>query len=205
MKMDVLNEQYQYQYEYELSQKNNIYTAVNLPVIGVLAIAGALSVMLTGFDFKGCPVFLTIMFVFYSVISISFLIDSVSKLYSALSQNNEYMRIPTFDQLNSYYDVVIKNNRDFYKDWDLSDSELAVFDKYVFSEYLVKLKADCVDQNFYNNNKRHEDFTLSIRALALAIIAFGLASIFFFSQKLVVDDTIYKISIVKEVKKDLHG
>ena len=155
---------YRNMYDKEDLRRQEIYSAMNIPIAFFSALVSAVYLLVSKFDYD-TENFLKIVFLIFILLSATVLVVT---LYYLLKANTNifggyiYSNIPSSSDLINYN----KQLRDYYEtnfnDADKGDIE--------FEKQLINIHSDSADHNNYINEKRHSYIYTSKQLLVIAVI-----------------------------------
>jgi len=92
------------QYDFELEQRNSIAAATNIPLIAIIIVASATSVILLDYQYKS--IFQTYLFVILVCLVLFSIVFSVWYLFRSF-WNYEYQKLPSTSALKKHYDELL--------------------------------------------------------------------------------------------------
>jgi hypothetical protein len=181
---------FQKQYDFEMTQKDTLSSTVNIPIVSITLIGGALSSMLLSFPYsKG---YVTYLFIVAIVLCIAFSSYALTLVFKSLI-GYWHHKIPPSSTLSSYY----KELMSWHLQQGIGEEEATKLADKEFSEYFNRKLSDASDKNSENNMKRSayiHDATLNV---ATSFVCLALSAPFYIYAKTIDSDQLYKVEIVK--------
>jgi hypothetical protein len=186
---------YQKQYDFELDQRNSIASAINIPMMAITILGGALSATILGFSYSAnLTTYAFCFLVGISLISMSYSLLCVFKSFLGYS----YQKLPQSSLIAKHYKTLI----DWHRNEGKSQNEAEVEAKKDFHDYINLRLSEAAEHNGNNNITRGNYLHKSTMWVAVSVFFIFLTSLVFVHNKLENKNKTYDVKIVNEIKLD---
>ncbi|MGR5370734.1 hypothetical protein [Photobacterium damselae] len=182
---------YQKQYDFELEQRNSLASGTNIPIVALTIIGGALSTMVTGFEYKADAwtyCFLT--FVSLSIISV--LVSLYKTVRSFLGYS--YQKIPPAQAMKEHLEALAE----WHKEQGLDEETATRNAQTDFEEYFFERLSEAAESNGSNNIKRGNYLHDATAFVVVAFVFMALSSPIFVYKNITKDTKPTKVQLLKE-------
>jgi len=189
---------YQKQYDFELEQRNSIASAINIPMMAITILGGALSAVILGFSYASNLItYLFCTIVGLSIISLSYSLFCVFKSFLGYS----YQKLPASSLISLHYKKLVDWHRENGENQENSDA----YAKNDFYEYINQRLSEAAEHNGNNNIKRGNYLHKATTGVAVSVFFMFFTSFLYVHNRLGNNNSSYNVKIINEVKLDQGG
>lgn len=183
---------YKQQYEQEDGRRQEVNSALNIPIAFFSALVSALYFLTSHFNYQteGFLKFTFLFFVSLSGLTLFIVLYFLVKANTDIFRGYIYSNIPSSEQLKKHNAELIEYYERYFQDPNRGEIE--------FENNLVQLFIDSADSNNYINEKRHSHIYASKQVLVIGVIFIILSLIPFGYNKLELTNQ----TVNNEVKKE---
>lgn len=182
---------YQKQYDFELEQRNSLASGTSIPIVALTIIGGALSTMVTGFEYKADV--LTYSFLGLVALSIvSVLISLYKTVRSFLGYS--YHKIPPAQGMKQHYENLVL----WHKEQGLDEEASVRSAKIDFDEYFYDRLSEAAENNGSNNIKRGNYLHDATAFVVVAFVFMAISSPIFVYKNITKDTKPTKVQLLNE-------
>lgn len=184
---------FQKQYDFEMAQKDALSSTVNIPIVSITVIGGALSSMLLSFPYAKS--YVTYFFLIGIVLCVAFSSYALILVFKSLV-GYWHQKIPPSSTLYSYH----KNLLNWHLQQGASEEDAAKNTQEEFAEYFNRKLSEASDHNSANNLKRSAYIHDATFNAAISLVFLAVSAFFFVYAKATESAQAYKIEVVNPIK-----
>ena len=178
------------QYDFELEQRNSLASAINIPIVALTALGGALGSIAASYKY-GSNIST---YIFIGLVALA-LISLLVALYQTFRSFAGYVyeKIPSTIQLSAHYE----NLKLWHLEQGLSEDLAVVEATKDFQNYLNTAIAEATDVNSKNNISRGNYLHGAVTTIAFTFVFLLMSSSLYLYQTATQDEKVHQIKIVK--------
>jgi len=179
---------YKKQYDFELDQHHHLASRVNIPLMAITVLGGALCTMAVKFQYGDG--ILTIIFLLLTICSFMSLIVSVYYLFRSLL-GYIYQKIPSFSEIEKMRSELIR--------WYLNNGGTEVEADEEIRKSLLNSFSIAADHNGINNINRASYLYKSTLSLSYSVVLLAVCGMLFVFDATQKQDLVHQVNIIGEV------
>lgn len=179
------------QYDFELEQRNSLASAINIPIVALTALGGALGSMAASYQYAND--LFTYFFLAFVILALTSLLISLYQTFKSFA-GYVYEKIPSTTKLSAHYEELKK----WYEEQGTDEKAIEQLATADFQTFLNDSVAKATDVNSQNNITRGNYLHGAITTIAFTFVFLLLSSSLYLYQKATSTEQIHQVKIVKQ-------